>query len=147
MKYEEFLKIYQQVKLDRPILFDLEMDNIPLNSNIRHIESYYNIALPESYKKFLLKFGGGNFAFTIVYSLDEQSVYYIKNNVLRDFVSNTNFLPVIDFETGDVAGFRIKNNKCESTMTMYNHEDKKMSDLNLDFYELIIKYGFDINNT
>ncbi len=144
MNYDDFIKIQQQVKLTQPILFGLETDSIPQKNDIENIENYYNIILPESYINFLMEFGGGIFVFIIVYSLDKESVYYLKHNVQRDFVRNKKFLPVIDFETGDVAGFRIKNNKCESMITIYNHEEEKMTDLNLDFYDAIVKYGFDI---
>ncbi|MDE6434446.1 MAG: hypothetical protein K2L07_09485 [Lachnospiraceae bacterium] len=92
-------------------------------------------------QEFVLQYGGGYFAFTVVYSFDKQSLFYIKNNVTKEFISNNIFFPVIDFETGDLAGFRINENICEDSISFYYHEDNRISDLNADFYEIMAKHS------
>lgn len=142
MDKKEFEKIIQCAKIKNPLIFSLEADCKPKIDQIEKIEKYYNIIFPKSYKDFLLQYGGGYFAFTVVYSMDWQSPFYIINNVNKEFVNANKFLPIIDFETGDLAGFRVHNETCEDSILIYNHEEKVISDLKLDFYSALAKYGF-----
>ncbi len=33
---------------------------------------------------------------------------------------------MIDFQTGDMGGFKIHNKKCDELFCIYNHEEKKL---------------------
>ena len=141
MDKKEFDELTQKVKNNNPKIFGLDADCIPTIENIELIEKYYGIVFPKSYKEFVLQYGGGYFAFTVIYSFDEQSPFYIKNNVALEFININNFFPIIDFETGDMAGFKIDNGICEDSIILYNHEEGIISDLKLGFYDAIVKYG------
>ena len=141
MDKKEFDELTQKVKNNNPKIFGLDADCIPTIENIELIEKYYGIVFPKSYKEFVLQYGGGYFAFTVIYSFDEQSPFYIKNNVALEFININNFFPIIDFETGDMAGFKIDNGICEDSIMLYNHEEGIISDLKLGFYDAIVKYG------
>ena len=141
MEKKEFDELIQRVKEKKPKIFGLEADEIPTVTDIEKVEEYYKIVFPKSYKEFVLQYGGGYFAFTVVYSFDKQSLFYIKNNVTTEFVNTNQMFPVIDFETGDIAGFRIKDGICEDSMMLYNHEEKMLSELRIDLYETLVKYG------
>lgn len=65
------------------------------------------IILPDSYKDFVSQYGGGYFGFIVVYSCDCNGMFYIKDNVLKEWVKEKSFLPVVDLETGDFLGFEI----------------------------------------
>lgn len=141
MNKEEFEEMMQIVKNKNPRLFDLELDCKPKSDDFDLLEKYYKIVFPRSYKEFLLKYGGGYFAYIVVYSLDTKSPFYVKNNVSFKFVKDNHFFPIIDFETGDLAGFKIDNGICKDIIVLYNHEDKTLSDTKLNFYDALGKYG------
>ena len=141
MDKKEFDELIQQVKENKPKLFGLDADEIPTITDIDMIEKYYGIVFPKSYKEFVLQYGGGYFAFTVVYSFDKQSSFYIKNNVTTEFINSNQIFPVIDFETGDLAGFRINNGICEDSIVLYNHEEKMLSELKIGLYDALVKYG------
>lgn len=141
MDKKEFDELIQRVKEDKPKIFGLDADEIPTITDIEMIEKYYGIVLPKSYKEFVLQYGGGYFAFTVVYSFDKQSSFYIKNNVAIEFINTNQIFPIIDFETGDIAGFRIKDGICEDSMILYNHGEKVLRELKIGLYEALVKYG------
>lgn len=141
MDKKEFDELIQRVKEDKPKIFGLDADEIPTITDIGMIEKYYGIVFPESYKEFVLQYGGGYFAFTVVYSFDKQSSFYIKNNVAIEFINTNHIFPIIDFETGDIAGFRIKDGICEDSMILYNHGEKVLRELKIGLYEALVKYG------
>lgn len=142
MNLKEFEELTQKVKAENLKWFGLESDGIPTVENIELLEKYYGIEFPDNYKAFILQYGGGYFAFTIVYSIDKRSSFYIKNNVEVEFVKEKNFLPIIDFETGDMAGVKINNGICEELMSLYDHEEDVIIDLNLNLFDALAKYGF-----
>ena len=141
MDIREFEELIQKAKTDNPKMFDLDSDNKPSIEYIKSVEKYYGIVFPASYNDFLLRHGGGYFAYTVVYSLDEQSPFYVLNKVAIEFVKTNNFFPVIDFETGDVAGFKIDNCVCEDSIILYDHEKKVVRDLKMGFYDSLVKFG------
>ena len=142
MNLKEFEELTQKVKAENPKWFGMESDCIPTVEDIELLEKYYGIRFPDNYKAFILQYGGGYFAFTIVYSIDKRSPFYIKNNVEVEFVKEKNFLPIIDLETGDMAGVKINNGICEELMALYDHEENVIIDLNLDLFDALAKYGF-----
>ena len=141
MDKKEFDELIQQVMENKPKIFGLDADEAPTITDIDMIEKYYDIVFPISYKEFVLQYGGGYFAFTLVYSFDKQSSFYIKNNVTTEFINSNQIFPVIDFETGDLLGFRINNGICEDSMVLYNHEEKMLSELKIGLYDALVKYG------
>ena len=141
MNIEEFEALVQELKINNPKIFGLESDAKPTIEEIKLIEEYYEISLPTSYKEFLKKYGGGYFAYLVVYSMDDQSFFYLRNNVMKELIKINKFFPVIDFETGDLAGFKIINDVCEDMIMLYNHEDNVINDLHMNFFDAIAKYG------
>lgn len=141
----EFEKLVSKIKNKNSKIFGLDSDCKPMIKEIKLVEKYYNVVFPKSYKEFLIQYGGGYFAFIIVYSLDEQSPFYIKNNVSIEFVNNNNFFPIIDFATGDLAGFKVDNGICEDSIVFYSHEDNNISNSKLNFYDVLAKYGLKLN--
>lgn len=144
MNMKEFQEIVKEKEEGNPIMFGLPSDNIATAQDIEMIERYYSLVMPICYKQFIQKYGGGYFAFIVVYSLDENSPFFIKRNVTLDFIDKNKYLPVIDLETGDTIGFRIVNGICDEKMAIYNHEKKELNEIEMDFYNVILKYGLNI---
>ena len=141
MDLTEFKKRVSEEKIKNPILFELETDCIPTSEQINEVELYYKIKIPSSYKEFLAEYGGGYFACILVYSMDRNSPFYLPSNVGGEFVQKEKFFPIIDLETGDLAGFRIDDGVCEDSVGIYDHENKIIKDLNIGFFEFVLKYG------
>lgn len=145
MNIHNFVELIQETKVKRPKIFSLDADCKANAEDICMIEAYYDLQLPSSYKEFLMQFGGGYFAFVVVYSLDAHSDFFLKKNADPEFVKANNFLPVVDFETGDLAGFRIVNGACEAQMSLFNHDEQAITDLGLDFFDVLAEYGLNID--
>lgn len=106
-------------------------DNANVEEHIAHLEKQYNIVLPEEYKRFLLKYNGGETPDTefrinkvssdvrAFYSLGNANKYYnfqglIDNmNILGEFVKD-GMLPIAVNDFGDyiTIGIRKKENGC-----------------------------------
>ena len=130
MKYIDFIKEIELIKKMKPLLFQLEHDDVANEVDIKESEKYYGISFSESYKRFLMNFGGGYFGYIVVYSLK-------KGGMIEEF----GMLPVIDLETGDYIGFDIEKNMCTENLVIWKHEEKNKIDLDVDFYELLINMG------
>lgn len=95
---------------------------------------------------FLKEYGGGYFAYTVVYSCDSNSDFYILKRVAKDWVEKNNFFPVIDFETGDLAGFKVRDKVCENRISVFDHDiDNIVVSNEGDFFEALVQYGLRSN--
>lgn len=131
--------------IKKPKLFCFGFDERASNKMIEEVEKYYNVRMCKEYKEFLELYGGGYFGFVVIFSCDHNSKFYIKSNVLKDWVSEKLFLPVVDLETGDFFGFEIMDGKCQNTISLYSHEEDMIYELEMDFYEILLKYGLKYN--
>ncbi|MBQ8262782.1 MAG: SMI1/KNR4 family protein [Lachnospiraceae bacterium] len=124
-----------------PTLFALETDVKADIEKIEDIEKHYDIILPEAYKDFVRQYGGGYFGLVVVYSCDCSGMFYLKDNISKEWVEEKCFLPVIDLETGDFLGFEIDAGICKSKVTLYLHEEVSLQKMELDFYEALLRFG------
>lgn len=139
MDFETFNEVIKKAKAKEPLLFELEHDVVPTMENIINLQKQYKIILPEKYIQFLLSFGGGYFGYTNIYSLDEDSYFFIFNHnsaIIKDL------LFIADNECGDYYAFRIQGNKCREEIVFYDHEDNTIKDTNFsDVLEYLVKVG------
>lgn len=146
MEFSDFVDIITEVKKKKPILFGLGSDDVVSTEQIIYIEDYYNIEIPESYKLFLEKYGGGYFASIVVYSGDINSDFYIIRNVAKEWIDKNKFFPVIDFETGDLGGFNVHNQKCGDNICIFDHEENRIIQYDrYNFFQALLKYGLNIS--
>lgn len=141
MNYIDFIKEIELIKKMKPLLFQLEHDDVANEVDIKESEKYYGISFPESYKKFLMNFGGGYFGYIVVYSLEKGGMFYLQDYVSLSMIEEFGILPVIDLETGDYIGFDIEKNMCTENLVIWKHEEKNKIDLDVDYYELLINMG------
>lgn len=141
MTIEQFSKKVDLIRTKNSILFGLDADTIPSHRMIHSFEKGYGLTLPTQYKEFLGVYGGGYFAYVSIYSIDVNSEFYLKSNVTIEEVKRNSYLPIIDLNTGDTLGFRlVEGEYCES-IVLFNHEDNRLIDTKLDFFETLCKYG------
>lgn len=142
MKFKDFIDLVEKVEKKNPILFGLYSDKIASDKDINQIEKYYCIKFPENYKLFLKKYGGGYFAYTVVYSCDNNSDFCMLKNVDKEWVDKYSLFPIIDFETGDLGVFKVDNRMCEDLVYILVHGEENV-DLHgeYDFLQALAKYG------
>lgn len=141
MEKNTFSARVKEIAEKAPKLFALESDYMADLEMIADVERNYNLKLPCSYIEFVQQYGGGYFGFIVVFSCDCNGRFYIRNKISAEWVEERKFLPVIDLETGDYIGFRIKDGSCQSEVSLYLHEENSFRDTGLDFYEALLKYG------
>lgn len=141
MNYNEFAEIMSEVKAQNPRLFDLGADKTVGEETISKWEKEYGYSLPEDYKAFLKKIGGGYFGYTVIYSFDENGQFCITEYVSKEMINELQMIPIIDFETGDYAGFDMKNGMLTDELVIWLHDERMKKRLDIDFYELLVKCG------
>ncbi|GFI09303.1 hypothetical protein IMSAGC007_01764 [Lachnospiraceae bacterium] len=137
-----FKNMIKEFSNKRPLLLSLNTDQKAAEEMITDVEKYYDIKLPKQYKEFVKDYGGGYFGFIVVFSCDHNSMFYIKDNVAKNWIYEKNFIPIIDLETGDFWGFEIKEGICQKTVGLYSHEEDEIQESTMDFFDVLIKYGF-----
>ena len=141
MEKSDFDEKIRKIAQSRPRLFALDADGTASAEMIADVERYYGIKLPDSYKEFVQRYGGGYFGYTVVFSCDCKGAFYIRKKVSKEWMIEKNFLPVIDLETGDYLGFSVKEEGSSDTLLLYLHEEDCLQDTGIDFYEALLKYG------
>lgn len=122
MKQLEFDNKIKKLQQLHPIWFKL-LDSRPVNiDEFQETEEKMNIKLPPEYKHIVTNYGGGYFAFSILYSILDESDYniYQENKVL-----SKGYILFSENQVGDLYGFKIDNNIAKSEIYFYCHEVDK----------------------
>lgn len=70
---------------------EMRMEDRQLHWWYRAREQGADELLPDSYKDFVSQYGGGYFGFIVVYSCDCNGMFYIEDNVLKEWVAEKCF--------------------------------------------------------
>lgn len=146
MDYIRFEKIVKECKDKHPIWFSLDSNELATEKDIEKIQKYFNVKLPFDFIYYLKKYGGGNFAFSYVYSAISGSEWYIIDKNKHEI---DNFIVFSDNGAGDYYGFRVENGKCESRVSVYNHDDSNIVQTQfINVYDFLVKIAlrFDEHN-
>lgn len=139
MEFAAFEKTVQECKSIKPILFELEHDEILSADEITEFENRFQIRLPEKYKTFLLKYGGGFFGYANVYSLDKNSSFYLLDH---NDIPIGQYLRIADNGCGDHYLFRVDEPKCSEQVFFYEHDTKTVCSTGYaDILEYLAKTG------
>lgn len=139
MEYSVFKEYINQAKEKKPKLFGLGHDRIVSDQEIAAFESAQGISLSRSHKAVLKEFGGGYFGFTIFYSLDEDSDFYIQNHLRY---APTGYLPVSDNGCGDLYLQRIEDIACGERLYLYEHGgEEPVVTKYTDVFEYLVEVG------
>lgn len=145
-KCNDFIKIVKKEQKDHNDWFALLEEQEATEENIKKTEQKLKVILPKEYKCVLLNFPVGYFAFTIIYSILDNSDFNLKklNRELGDFA--TNYLIFSENQVGDFYGFKIQNKIALSKIWFYDHElDRWIETKYADLYEFIYDIGLKIN--
>ena len=139
MNFEIFMKIVKKAKTEKPLLFELQHDNIPTMKDVITFQEEYQIILPEKYIQVLLNFGGGYFGYANIYCLDKDSCFFVLNH---NPVNVKGLFFVADNECGDYYGFRVESNKCGEEIVFYDHASNTIKETDFsDVLEYLVKIG------
>lgn len=143
MNYNEFFEIVNETRNKRPIWFGLESEPKGNDNQIEKVEKVLSLSLPDEYKSFVKEYGGGYFAFTNIFSVNDLSDWYIVNlNNQIGLMETHSFLAVSDIETGDYYGFKIEKRVCCSRVMFYDHEINKVEETKYEnLYDYILDVG------
>jgi hypothetical protein len=143
MDYNKFLEIVNETRNKRPIWFGLESEPKGNDSQIEKVEKALSLSLPDEYKSFVKEFGGGYFAFTNIFSVNDLGDWYIVNlNSQIGLIETHSFLAVSDIETGDYYGFTFEKGVCGSRVMFYDHEINKVEETKYEnLFEYILAFG------
>lgn len=131
MDFEEFETVFKQVKAEKPLWLEGEMEPLATEEQISKVELRLGFKLPGQYREFLKTIGSGYFGFTNIFSVNPFGDWFLPEKITQ-FDLSDGFLPITDDETGGYYGFKVDGNVC-SEAVYYFHPD--------DFREPIKKYS------
>ncbi len=77
MTLTDFVNLVTETEQTHPVWFDLDADKTASDRVIIASQQSLGLIFPNEYVQFIKKYGGGYFAFSIVYSLDNTSDFNI----------------------------------------------------------------------
>ncbi|MER5918230.1 SMI1/KNR4 family protein [Streptomyces sp. NPDC001982] len=150
MELAEFAAILKSVRSARPGNFPSGVQpfdcRLASDSEIRQVENELNVRLPEKYKEFMQRYGGGEFLFVDLLplvSLDGRAEDVVGVNQ-REPWSN-DFVAVSPVGTGDWWGFDAVDGVCGDEVYMRIFEDGSREVWACDFLEFVSRQGLRVN--
>jgi hypothetical protein len=138
MDYSEFERLLEQTRSTHPIWFESFEGWRSNEEEVAEVEASLQIALPVSYKRFILNVGGGGFGFLDIFPLmrrpgSVEDFYSVNSQKwwIADFVA---FSPV---GTGDLWGFMTDDGICSEGVRFLDHETGEIVQENQDFLEFL----------
>ncbi len=125
MNFIEFKNYIQKInKVDSFLLSD-ERDASVREADITYVEAELGVTLPTLYRQFVKEYGGGDFAFTNIFSCDKNGEWYIINrNKEANSYLPSNFIAISDDQSGGFYGYIINNNKCEDKVYYWDYQNR-----------------------
>ena len=130
MKLEDFKKLVETKKSSNPIWFALDVDMKPDDSNILKAEEELKVKLPLEYIEFIREYGGGYFALSNIFSLDDTSDWNIIKKNHNYSILRQGHILVSDNGAGDFYGFKVINGICLAAIYFFDHETASWSKTN-----------------
>lgn len=144
MDFCTFNTIVEERRVKKPILFGLENDKILSAEEIEEFEKITKITLPEKYKEFIMHYGGGYFGYANIYSLDENSDFYLLKHNNLPFEK---YIKIADNGCGDYYLLCIENGKCLEPLFFNDHEAGSVIQTEyMDIFEYLVKVGLKKNS-
>lgn len=124
-----------------PIWFGMDSCELVTDKEIALYEHKQGIEMPVEYTEFIIRYGGGYFAFTKIFSLANNSEWNIES-LNEKFVKIKDFIAISDNGAGDFYGFKVIDGKCESQIYVYDHENGIIESTKYkDLFEYLVGVG------
>jgi len=97
--------------------------------------------LPKSFIEFQMKFGGGTFGFTEIFSVCEKSDFYVLSN--RNIIEK-GFFPVSDDQCGGIYCFKKNNERFEDKIYYLDLSNLEVivEETEFNFIQIFMKLAF-----
>lgn len=120
-----------------PTWFAIDREEPPSGEAIRDAEGRLGVKFHEKYVQFLRRYGGGFFAFAVVYAVGGDFDVVVANEGMGCI--NLGFLAVSDNGAGDLYGFKVAEGECEDAVFVFDHETRYGSAKAIasDFFEFL----------
>jgi hypothetical protein len=117
--------------------FELDTDALANDEGLAKAQRELKAIFPQEYVQFLQQYGGGYFAFSNVFSVQDGSHWNVVSRQQK-FKRPDNFIAISDNEAGDYYGFLTENGSCKPAVYFCEHEEndslKKTPYINLFDY-------------
>lgn len=122
MDFITFKKLVEKTRKEHPAWFGIESDACPTDNDLIEAERKLNTTLHSDYKRFILEYGGGYFAFSNVYSLEVGSDWNIVDINYKYAGICDKYVLISENGAGDFYGFKVVEGVCEPKIYFYDHE-------------------------
>lgn len=115
-------------------------------AQLAETETTLNVRLPDQYKEFLRRIGGGAFLFLDVLPAEaKEAVFEDLVSVNRGPMRILDFIAVAPVGTGDWWGFPVAGGVCDERVFFWDHETGDLQLESRDFLEFLAKHGLSVN--
>lgn len=140
MEITEFRDRVEQVRGEFPAWFVLDPDEFPGQDALDRAESELGATLPADYRSFIAEFGGGDFALSVVYSVDPESDMNIVARNEVEWLDPSTFIAISDNGVGDYYGYRVSGTSCIPGIVLLDHETGTLHETShADILELLVE--------
>ena len=142
MNFDDFKSLVESKRKSNPIWFALDADKKPSQEDYTKVETKLGAKLPLDYLRFINEFGGGYFAFSNVFSLDEQSDFNIVNQNYNYAVIRKGHVLLSENGTGDFYGYKVVNGDCLPQIRFFDHETQQWYETEFaDLFEYLERFA------
>lgn len=142
MTLDEFRRVVEEARAAHPQWFALPPDAAPEEDEVVVQSAQLGVQLPTEYLDFLREFGGGDFAFLAVYSMDRASDLNIVTKNAVPWLERTDFVAVADNGAGDYYGFAVSGGRCGSEVLLLDHESGELRPTgDEDWFDFVVAKG------
>lgn len=142
MEVESFDRLVDEIRAAHPTWLELPPDAPPTSEVLAEVATRLPGRLPSEYLDFVSRYGGGDFAFTHVYSLDPASDMYLVAKNAVPWLGREDFIAFSDNGSGDYYGFIVKANEAASSVWLLDHETGEFQATGHgDIYEFLAAVG------
>lgn len=142
MDFEYFKKLVEKTKNGHPVWFGIEPDERPDEAAVTEAEGKLGAKLPRDYKQFIFEYGGGYFAFSNVFSLEDRSDWnLVAINYKYDAIRHGHLL-ISENSLGDFYGFKVVDGVCEPRIYFYDHEVEAWQEsAHRNIFDYLVKFA------
>lgn len=134
--------LIEKCRDEHPNWFRLERDEPATPEQIGTVEAALGCRLPSSYVEFVSEFGGGDFAFTVIYSPSPESESSIIEANGQPWVNREGFVAFADTGTGDYFGWEVADGLAGDKVMLLDHTVEELRPCDYDdFFDFVIREG------
>ncbi len=140
MDLVEFRDRVEQVRQEFPAWFALAPDEFPGSEALDQAQIDLGVSLPADYRSFITEFGGGDFALSVIYSVEPDSDMNIVVMNGHDWLDSSSFIAISDNGVGDYYGYQVSGGDCEPGIVILDHETGSIRETShADLFELLVE--------